>query len=856
MSSQDAESAPSETETTIPTDPIALNDLVRKQVEYYFSRENLQNDSFLTSQMDSQNSVPISIVMQFAKLKALTQDEELVKTALGSSKVVSVVDERIKSSVKPGGRNTIILRDIPADTPEEEVRDVFRFDSCKSIVSLRSDIENTWFVVLETEQDAKDTILDLKLKKRTFRGESVKARLKSETITRSFYMIPPPMPTPFAPMGYPAYLPPTGIFPGYINQSGGMPMPLPVPLIPGMGLPTAMGMGNDVSGHGATLNGDEGEALEKEKSSSQSQSASQSAPSSPAGKEKGDKKGGHASDKGSSGTQSSHGNRSGSGTGTGISGPHPRDIRDRDRKTNSNSASQGQTQQGAGREGARGRESSRDGKKVGGRGKDDRDGSKDDAGSSKSNSTAANTRAITVNAANFPPLGSTESTPIPTPGYKGEYAKYSFDAIINVVKEIKDATLPDSIHPELHPSAMETAPNRDLLKRQRTFSIDETREQLQQGRPVHREAVLGGAVDYASMMYGDGYQDREASEGSTPKAPAASAPIPDKKPAGGSWAGVLMSGVTAAAEPVQLAGAKTTAAVKKVAGKEKTGGASGGGGGPPHKGKDKDGAGGSVDRKHGQGQQQDGFKGRDGRKESGGPSGGHGHGHNHRRGGGSGSAGGVKEKEGGGSQNKAKDAVPEVSSPTDDAHIVEGAAAVSSAVVGSETAVAAAVVVVVDTVESASNHVHVPRGKDKEREKGQEEVRDKHRVDVKKHGKNEAVGGVAGGGGGGPKREKDKAEYGEAGEKKDSGVSSGGAGDKGKDKAAGPTSWMGRPTFANVLKQKQSDALNKENDTHGSEGGSSGMEVLERREQQSSNKPPPPSHETANSTGKQPTDHT
>ena len=45
-------------------DPVALSELVKKQVEYYFSRENLQNDSFLMSQMDSQNSVPMSIVMQ------------------------------------------------------------------------------------------------------------------------------------------------------------------------------------------------------------------------------------------------------------------------------------------------------------------------------------------------------------------------------------------------------------------------------------------------------------------------------------------------------------------------------------------------------------------------------------------------------------------------------------------------------------------------------------------------------------------------------------------------------------------------------------------------------------------------
>jgi len=41
-----------------------LIDAVRKQLEYYFSKENLQNDPYLTSQMDAQMSVPISVVMK------------------------------------------------------------------------------------------------------------------------------------------------------------------------------------------------------------------------------------------------------------------------------------------------------------------------------------------------------------------------------------------------------------------------------------------------------------------------------------------------------------------------------------------------------------------------------------------------------------------------------------------------------------------------------------------------------------------------------------------------------------------------------------------------------------------------
>lgn len=50
------------------TSPVALTEdhleAVRKQIEYYFSKENLLNDQYLASQMDSNKSVPISLIMK------------------------------------------------------------------------------------------------------------------------------------------------------------------------------------------------------------------------------------------------------------------------------------------------------------------------------------------------------------------------------------------------------------------------------------------------------------------------------------------------------------------------------------------------------------------------------------------------------------------------------------------------------------------------------------------------------------------------------------------------------------------------------------------------------------------------
>lgn len=57
--------------------------------------------------------------------------------------------------------------------------------------------------------------------------------------------------------------------------------------------------------------------------------------------------------------------------------------------------------------------------------------------------------AIEIDSVNFPPLGinPSEDTPIPTPGYKGDVIKYTFDDVINIVKNIKEAKLPEEVHP-------------------------------------------------------------------------------------------------------------------------------------------------------------------------------------------------------------------------------------------------------------------------------------------------------------------------------------------------------------------------------------------------------------------------
>ena len=113
------EPSPSGGQAGIPMDQ--LKQMLQHQLEYYFSRENLAHDSYLMSQMDADQFVPIAIIANFNQIKKLTSDIKLVTMVLRESPNVQVDNEGMK--VRPNHtRCTVILREIPDNTPPEEVR--------------------------------------------------------------------------------------------------------------------------------------------------------------------------------------------------------------------------------------------------------------------------------------------------------------------------------------------------------------------------------------------------------------------------------------------------------------------------------------------------------------------------------------------------------------------------------------------------------------------------------------------------------------------------------------------------------------------------------------------------------------
>lgn len=88
--------ASSDNTNTVMQSPIGdmpvdrLKQALAAQLEYYFSRENLANDTYLLSQMDGDQYVPIWTVANFNQIKKLTTDIKLITEVLKESPNVQV----------------------------------------------------------------------------------------------------------------------------------------------------------------------------------------------------------------------------------------------------------------------------------------------------------------------------------------------------------------------------------------------------------------------------------------------------------------------------------------------------------------------------------------------------------------------------------------------------------------------------------------------------------------------------------------------------------------------------------------------------------------------------------------------
>ncbi|KAF1320489.1 La-related protein 4, partial [Globisporangium splendens] len=421
-----------------------LKQAIKRQVEFYFSKANLATDSFLVSQMNSQMYVPVDVVVSFSKVQQLTDSTALLVDAIRDSSVVSLNDagDAIKPNLK-SERNTIILREIPSATPPADVEAIFA--GCGgNVVSVRSDVGDTWFVTMASEEDAVNTLLALRSKK--FNDAPIKARLKSENTLKSFF---PTQPAESA------------VAPGGAYSSRGYYGAAPV------------GYYDVPNNYGVQYH-----AVNNARAS-YSNGAVDNRYTTP--------RGGRGAAAGGAYRQHNQGGR----------GAAPQQQKDgkaaeqQPRSAPSASSKKSKAEKKAAKQPAAPASNGSDGKKA-----------------AAANAAApATERQPILSSSNFPPLPTGEK-----PSDAPIQHTYHHEDIMEIVKHMDetDCTLPaGKMDFDAHPAALTAVAHPDLLRNQRTYSIEQAREAMRQGRPIRSDSV--GSIDYESMMYGEDYT-KEARE--------------------------------------------------------------------------------------------------------------------------------------------------------------------------------------------------------------------------------------------------------------------------------------------------------------------------------------------------------
>ncbi|KAJ6803311.1 la-related protein 1C isoform X1 [Iris pallida] len=80
-----------------PNRDVQLMEDIRRQIEYYFSEENLVKDAYLKQKMDEFGWVDLGLIGNFRKVAALTKDMEMIKSAMAASDVVQLEGDKIRT---------------------------------------------------------------------------------------------------------------------------------------------------------------------------------------------------------------------------------------------------------------------------------------------------------------------------------------------------------------------------------------------------------------------------------------------------------------------------------------------------------------------------------------------------------------------------------------------------------------------------------------------------------------------------------------------------------------------------------------------------------------------------------------
>ena len=150
-----------------------------------FTKNSLETDEYLKSKVSASGAVPIEAVAQAPNVLDICSNPEIVKKALFECRSVYIAEDGVRSFIKPE-QNTLILRDIPSSTSPEEIAGLFSSTpDCPPAEVVKPDMNDTWFVSFASEGDARAALLAIRNAR--FLDKPVRARLKTESLIKSFY---------------------------------------------------------------------------------------------------------------------------------------------------------------------------------------------------------------------------------------------------------------------------------------------------------------------------------------------------------------------------------------------------------------------------------------------------------------------------------------------------------------------------------------------------------------------------------------------------------------------------------------------------------------------------------------------
>ncbi|XP_067618314.1 la-related protein 1 [Eurosta solidaginis] len=86
----------------IEMDAQTVKEAIKKQVEYYFSEENLTGDFFLRRKMDPEGYIPVTLIASFHRVLALTTDVALIIQAIKESEKLELLDGfKVRTKTNP-----------------------------------------------------------------------------------------------------------------------------------------------------------------------------------------------------------------------------------------------------------------------------------------------------------------------------------------------------------------------------------------------------------------------------------------------------------------------------------------------------------------------------------------------------------------------------------------------------------------------------------------------------------------------------------------------------------------------------------------------------------------------------------